>query len=92
MRLHLSVRFTGRVQGVGFRYTVQKLAGASGLDGFVRNDSDGSVQMEAEGTRVELEQLLVAIRTSRAGRNIEHEYIFWSEQCKKFLGFEIRFR
>lgn len=52
-RLHATV--TGRVQGVGFRYFVQKAANELGLTGWTRNLPDGSVEVEAEGTAEALE-------------------------------------
>lgn len=47
VRLHL--RFSGEVQGVGFRWTNQGLARDRGLTGWVRNEPDGTVQMELQG-------------------------------------------
>lgn len=54
-RLHAVVR--GYVQGVGFRYFVQRRAGQLGLRGWVRNNDDGTVEVLAEGERPELEEL-----------------------------------
>lgn len=51
-------RFTGRVQGVGFRYTAEHGANKLGITGWVFNDYDGSVIMEAQGTPDKLNQLL----------------------------------
>ena len=48
-------RATGRVQGVGFRYTVMQAAKASGLTGWVRNEYDGSVITELQGTEEAME-------------------------------------
>ena len=45
----IQVRVTGKVQNVGFRYYTRKAASELGLNGFVRNQSDGSVYIEAEG-------------------------------------------
>jgi acylphosphatase len=59
----------GRVQGVGFRYFVQKHAAELGLTGFVRNLDDGSVEVYAVGS----DQLLDAL----AG--LLHEGPHWSE-------------
>ncbi|MDM8299614.1 acylphosphatase [Collinsella tanakaei] len=49
-RLRLRLHFGGRVQGVGFRWTNQGLARERGLSGWVMNQSDGSVDMEIQGT------------------------------------------
>ena len=43
------IYFSGRVQGVGFRYTASWLARELGLTGWVRNLSDGRVEMEVQG-------------------------------------------
>ena len=51
------VRFTGRVQGVNFRYTSSNFANKFGLTGWVRNDYDGSVEMEVQGTPELINQL-----------------------------------
>jgi len=48
---------SGRVQGVGFRWFVEKNAVAIGLRGWVRNEDDGRVQVYAIGTVTQLNQL-----------------------------------
>jgi acylphosphatase len=50
-------RVTGRVQGVGFRYFVWREAEVLGVDGWVRNMADGSVEVRASGSRDKLEEL-----------------------------------
>ncbi|RVU97898.1 acylphosphatase [Coriobacteriales bacterium OH1046] len=45
----LAVRFTGTVQGVGFRWTCREIANGRGLTGWVRNELDGSVSLEIQG-------------------------------------------
>jgi acylphosphatase len=47
---HLDIRVSGHVQGVFFRASAQKQAKSFGLSGFVRNERDGSVYIEAEGS------------------------------------------
>jgi len=54
----LQARLYGRVQGVGFRYFVQEKAQKLKLKGWVRNCSDGSVELEAFGERKVLEEFL----------------------------------
>lgn len=50
--------FTGRVQGVGFRYTASHIADNLGLTGWVYNEWDGSVVMEVQGQEHIIEQML----------------------------------
>ena len=52
---HLNIRVKGRVQGVGFRYSSLQAARSYGINGFVRNEPDGSVYMEAEAEQISLD-------------------------------------
>ena len=61
-RVRRRVRFSGRVQGVGFRFTCQSLARGFEIAGQVRNLIDGQVELVAEGESVELDRYLAAIR------------------------------
>lgn len=56
--------FTGRVQGVGFRYRAKYVASGLGLTGWVRNEWDGSVEMEVQGTEPTINKMLVMINQS----------------------------
>jgi len=64
------VHYHGSVQGVGFRMT--SVAQARGLDvhGFVRNEPDGSVVMDVEGTRADVRELMRRIQAAM-DRNID---------------------
>lgn len=55
--LHIS----GQVQGVGFRYRAEHAAGILGVTGWVRNDWDGSVEMEVQGTEEQIDKMLTMI-------------------------------
>jgi len=55
---HYKIKVTGVVQGVYFRALTREKANALGLKGFVRNETDGSVYLEAEGDDVQLETLI----------------------------------
>jgi len=68
-RTRVEVIFHGRVQGVGFRATVAGLARDLPVTGWVRNEPDGSVRMEAQGDRDQVERLLALIH-SRMGHFI----------------------
>ena len=58
----MRIRVTGRVQGVGFRDYVRRLATGMGLAGFVRNDPDGSVTAEIEGEREAAQAFVASLR------------------------------
>jgi acylphosphatase len=53
-KLHYNIRVSGRVQGVGFRWSAANEARLRGIKGYVKNLSDGSVYIEAEGTENQL--------------------------------------
>jgi acylphosphatase len=72
--LHFLVQ--GRVQGVGFRWFVQREASEIGLRGWVRNTEDGDVELVAAGEAADLDELRASLRRgprgSRVDRVIEH--------------------
>lgn len=57
--------FYGRVQGVGFRYKAGKAADALRMTGWVHNRYDGAVEMEAQGTTFEHEEMIEMLNRSR---------------------------
>ena len=59
------MRFTGRVQGVGFRYRLSYLSDAFGVTGWVRNEYDGSVLAELQGFKEELDQIIKRLGQDR---------------------------
>ena len=59
--------FSGRVQGVGFRYTVQDLAKGLDVKGYVRNLPDGRVELVAEGDEAEIGSLIDRIGEKMEG-------------------------
>lgn len=54
--------FSGRVQGVGFRYFAQMMASKFNITGFVRNSSNGNVEMEAQGSEDNMNNFIIALR------------------------------
>jgi acylphosphatase len=87
----ITVRYEGRVQGVGFRYTAVSLAQHLHLTGWVKNEFDGSVSLAAEGEEDQLMELLNAIRLSNLGRYITGERVKRSPATGEFEGFGIRY-
>ena len=60
--MRVRVRFSGRVQGVGFRATAQAIARDWPVTGWVRNEVDDSVLMEVQGAADSIEGVLTALR------------------------------
>lgn len=85
----MHVLYSGRVQGVGFRYTVKSVANGYMVVGVVRNLPDGRVEMIAEGEKPELEEFRTAIRDSGVRHFIEAEEAQFSDATNEFRGFEI---
>jgi len=63
------VFYSGRVQGVGFRYTTANLAKRFEVAGYVQNLDDGRVRLDVQGARDQVDGLLVAVAETMA-RNI----------------------
>ena len=57
--------FYGRVQGVGFRYVAEHAAQAARATGWVRNEYDGSVSMELQGTPAQHDRVLAVLTHGR---------------------------
>jgi acylphosphatase len=88
-RERVTIYYSGRVQGVGFRYSVRTLVNGFEVTGVVRNLDDGRVELIAEGARAELEGLLEAVRQSDVGRFIRQEQLDWTDARNEFRSFEI---
>jgi acylphosphatase len=61
------VLYSGRVQGVGFRYTARRIAQQHTVTGFVRNLDNGRVEVVAEGAASEIDALLAEIAEAMTG-------------------------
>jgi len=72
--LRYTVHFAGRVQGVGFRYTVCELAAGYLVAGTVQNLRDGRVRLVLEGDKSELDGLVTAVQ-QRMARNIKQTHM-----------------
>lgn len=61
----LRIRFHGRVQGVGFRYTAYHLAQSLSLTGWVENEYDGTVLCEVQGSGADIDMFLGKLNNER---------------------------
>lgn len=87
----MQVFFNGTVQGVGFRFTAERLARRFPVTGFVRNLDDGRVEVLAEGEEPALVEFLTAIRESGMKDYIRDVEAHWSGARGCFKGFGIAF-
>ena len=90
MRKRMHILYSGRVQGVGFRFTAESAAIESGIQGWVKNLGDGRVEIMAEAEEEALKAFLNKIRQSFS-RYIQDEDLRWSEAADEFQDFQIRF-
>ena len=80
----------GQVQGVGFRYFVVEQAQSLALRGYVRNDSNGDVEVVAQGTRSALEHLLVLLRQGPPAAQVHEVHTTWRAPTEHVSGFHTR--
>jgi len=85
----VTVLYSGRVQGVGFRVTVRHLACGYDVTGTVRNLSDGRVELIAEGARAEIKAFLDGIAQSELSGFIAKQHETWSPAQGTLRGFVI---
>jgi acylphosphatase len=85
----MTVFYSGRVQGVGFRYTAKTVATGFELTGSIRNLPDGRVELIAEGVRSELDAFRAALQDAGLAGFIRDEQVSWGNIKNEFRGFEI---
>lgn len=90
MKKRISVYYSGRVQGVGFRFTVENLANKLGIYGWVKNLNDGRVEIWAEAEEDDLKKFLSELGGAFS-RHIHHSEINWLDSLEGFQDFSIKF-
>lgn len=87
-RLHVFI--TGRVQGVGFRYSTARQANALGLTGWVRNLPDDRVEAEFEGPKMALDDMLDWCRSGPALAGVTDVELQWESGEARYDRFRLR--
>jgi acylphosphatase len=90
LKKHFNIKVSGKVQGVYFRDTTKKEAKKSDICGFVRNEMDGSVYIEAEGEIINLEGFMDWCKKGPAAAKVTGIQIEESAM-KGFKDFEIKY-
>lgn len=85
-----TIRIIGIVQGVGFRWFVKEKAEKLEISGYVGNMEDGTVQIEAEGTKKNLEKFTEEVKRGTTSARI-HQITVKSGKVKGHEGFEIKY-
>ena len=81
----------GRVQGVGFRWFVQQKAKKFGVSGYVKNLDNGDVEIEAEGERGRVEELIKSIKVGSTFSKVVDVVIEWQQFTGKYDSFDTTF-
>lgn len=90
-KVRMTAWVRGQVQGVGFRWFTRAAAlRVGGLDGFAVNLGDGRVQVVAEGTRPECEQLLDWLRSRDTPGQVDGVTEVWDRPRGGYSGFSVR--
>jgi acylphosphatase len=80
----------GRLQGANFRYHTQQQAQKLGLAGFVRNLSDGRIEIDAQGDDESIEQLLVWCQEGPQSTNLKSILFRYDEPSEYMSDFTVR--
>jgi len=81
IQLHIIVK--GKVQGVCFRYNTKKVAEDLGIDGWIKNCSDGSVEALFEGSETKLLKVLSFVKKGPFGSRVEKVTESWKKEIKE---------
>lgn len=84
------LRITGRVQGVFYRATTRDKAQELGLNGWIRNMTDGSVRLVVEGSRDAIEALVDWAEVGPPRAEVDKVVVDWQDTTGEHTAFEIR--
>lgn len=87
--VHNNIKIRGKVQGVGFREVTKYVADQAGIKGFVRNEADGSVYIEAEAEQWELDSFFDWCNEGPDRARVDSCVADVSEELKHFKDFVI---
>ncbi|MBU1110421.1 acylphosphatase [Patescibacteria group bacterium] len=90
MRKHFNIKIHGHVQGVFFRVAACEKANELGVTGFVRNEPDGSVYIEAEGEESALSEFLDWCHHGPPSARVGRMEVRKSKDLKRFEGFKTK--
>ncbi len=91
MAVQFEIKITGRVQGVGFRYFVQKKAEESNINGWVKNMPDGSVVVMAQGDETDMNAFIDYLRIGPTMAKVHHVSKNKMPELEQFSSFQVKY-
>ena len=88
---HLELIVKGRVQGIGYRFFVERVANELGVTGYVKNMTDGSVKVEAEASRDVLELFTAELKKGPSIAYVESVFVNITDNLEYFKKFGVKF-
>jgi acylphosphatase len=85
----VKITVSGRVQGVGFRYFIARIAEDMDLKGYAKNLFTGEVEIAAEGRKEYLEELIKQAKTGPSNSKVKSCKVEWLDFENKYDKFEI---
>jgi acylphosphatase len=89
VKQHKKITVKGIVQGVGFRYACLQFARGIGIKGFVKNQYDGTVYIEAEGTEIQIKHFIKWCWNGSSHASVSDVYVN-DGAIKDFSHFDIK--
>lgn len=87
--MNVRLVISGRVQGVFFRQSAKNEAEKLGITGWIRNNPDGTVEIEAQGDHVQLEEFIKWCKKGPQFANVNNLDVEWRKKQKNFEDFKI---
>jgi len=91
MNVCVKLTVKGRVQGVGFRWFVQREAGRFGVNGYVKNLPNGDVEIEAEGEEKIVKEFIEQVQKGPPFSRVTDTLTEWKKYRQKHGSFEVTF-
>jgi acylphosphatase len=90
MKKSAQIIVNGDVQGIGYRFFIRQSAGPLGLNGWVRNNLDGTVECEVEGEKGAIEEFVMVLKEKHHWARVNSIDVTWNDYNGKYSNFIIK--
>lgn len=80
----------GHVQGVGFRFYTKREADRLGVNGWVKNRPDGTVEIVAQSDKTTLQHFIAAVKTGSPASRVGHVHVDEKPEIRRYRSFQVR--